>query len=126
MKLPWAEIVALSKSKASKEAKVSSQALNAELANGAEYTIPESSAPHAKWFADDPLAACGEIPGIDFIGVTTVNVARGSQKRAFVVSCSGSFLSEVVWKKRSTNSSYVAKSGAIVDFATFWGAVGKG
>ena len=31
----------------------------------------------------------------------------------------------MVASKRSTNSSYVAKSGAVVDFAIFWGVVGK-
>ncbi|KAJ1450730.1 hypothetical protein M885DRAFT_570817, partial [Pelagophyceae sp. CCMP2097] len=101
------------------------RALQAELQNGREYTFHGSSASHAMWFAEAPQLACAKVEGLQFRSVATVPTARREMKPGFKIFFSGHFLAELVKEKRAKNASYVPVPGKLVDFATFWGIVGK-
>ena len=55
-----------------------------------------------------------------------MNVARGKRKRAFKVFFSGDRLRAIVSKKRSESATYKPVPDKLVDFATFYGMVGRG
>ena len=96
----------------------------AEIISGQSYVISANNAPHGAHFAADPEMACSLIKGIRFVSLTSTMVARGGVKPAYEVYVSGELLGEVVAAKR-VNPLYKPVASKIMDYATFWGIVGK-